>query len=158
MCLKWDIKKFTGSNEFVLWKVNMRAILIQHRCVDALKGEAQMHATLTLVEKTEMNDKALSAIILSLGDKVLREVARETTAVALWIKLESLYMSKYLAHRQCLKQQLYFYRMMQTKSILEQLTKFNKIIDDLANIDVTSDDEDKALHPLYALPCSYENF
>jgi hypothetical protein len=53
-----------------------------------------MHATLTPVEKTEMNDKALSVIILCLGDKVLREVARETTAVAMWIKRGSLYMSK----------------------------------------------------------------
>jgi len=37
---KWDIEKFTGSNNFGLWKVNMRAILIQQKCVEALKGEA----------------------------------------------------------------------------------------------------------------------
>ena len=78
---KWDIEKFTGSNDFGLWKVKMRAILIQ--CVEALKGEAQMPAHLTLVEKTEMNDNAVSAIILCLGDKVLREVARETTVVSM---------------------------------------------------------------------------
>jgi hypothetical protein len=79
---------------------------------------------------------------------VLREVARETTAVAMWDKLDSLYMTKSL--RQCLKQQLYLYRMVETKSIMEQLTKFNKIIDDLANIDVSLDDKDKALHLLCA--------
>ncbi|MCI69417.1 ubiquitin-protein ligase, partial [Trifolium medium] len=37
-----------------------------------------------------MNDKAVSAIILCLGDKVLREVARETSAVLLWTKLDAL--------------------------------------------------------------------
>ncbi|MCI88563.1 hypothetical protein A2U01_0109850, partial [Trifolium medium] len=26
---KWDIEKFTGSNDFGLWKVKMRAISIQ---------------------------------------------------------------------------------------------------------------------------------
>ena len=155
---KWDIEKFTGSNDFGLWKVKMRAILIQQKCVEALKGEAQMPAHLTPVEKTEMNDKAVSAIILCLGDKVLREVSRETTAVSMWNKLDSLYMTKSLAHRQCLKQQLYFYRMVESKPIMEQLTEFNKIIDDLANIDVNLEDEDKALHLLCALPRSFENF
>jgi len=69
---KWDIEKFTGNNYFGLWKVKMRAILIQQKCVEALKGEAQMPVHLTPTEKTEMNDKAVSAIILCLGDKVLR--------------------------------------------------------------------------------------
>ncbi|MCI74896.1 ubiquitin-protein ligase, partial [Trifolium medium] len=46
-----------------------------------------------------MNDKAVSAIILCLGDKVLREVARERSAVRMWTKLDSLYMTKSLAHR-----------------------------------------------------------
>jgi len=95
-----------------------------------------MPAHLTPAEKTEMNDKAVSAIIMCLGDKVLREVARETNVVSMWNKLDSLYMTKSLAHRQCLKQQLYFYRMMESKPIMEQLTEFNKINDDLANIDV----------------------
>ena len=54
-----------------------------------------------------MVDKARSAIILCLRDKVLREVDREQTAVAMWAKLESLYMTKSLAHRLYLKQQLY---------------------------------------------------
>jgi len=91
-----------------------------------------------------MNDKAVSAIILCLGDKVLREVSRETTPVSMWNKLDSLYMTKSLAHRQCLKQQLYFYRMVESKPIMEQLTELNKIIDDLANIDVNMEDRDKA--------------
>ncbi|MCH93974.1 glutamate receptor 3.6 [Trifolium medium] len=83
---KWDM--CTGCNDFSLWKVKMREILIQQKCVEALKGEAHMPAHLSAAEKTEMNDKAVSAIILCLGDK-------------------------------CLKQQLYFYRMVETKSIME---------------------------------------
>jgi len=103
---KWDIEKFTGSNDFGLWKVKMRAILIQQKCVEALKGEAQMHTHLTPAKKIEKNDKAVSVIILCFGDKVLREVARETNAASMWNKIDSLYMTKSLAQRQCLKQQL----------------------------------------------------
>ncbi|MCI63878.1 cytochrome P450, partial [Trifolium medium] len=75
----------------------MRGVLIQNKCVEALKGEAQKPASLFAAEKSEMNDKALSAIILCLGDKVLREVAKEKTVVAMWTKLDSLYMTKSLA-------------------------------------------------------------
>ena len=104
MGTKWDIEKFSGNNDFGLWKVKMEAILIQQKCVEVLKGEAKMAATLSQAEKTEMIDKARSAIILCLGDKVLREVTREKTAEDMWTKLESLYMTKSLAHRLCLKQ------------------------------------------------------
>jgi len=48
--------------------------------------------------------------------------------------------------------------MVESKPIIEQLTEFNKIIDDLANINVNLEDEDKALHLLCALPRSFENF
>jgi len=44
---------------------------------------------------------------LFLGDKVLRDAEKEPTATLMWSKLESLYMTKSLAHRQFLNQQLY---------------------------------------------------
>jgi hypothetical protein len=48
--------------------------------------------------------------------------------------------------------------MVETKPITDQLAEFDKILDDLANIDVTLEDGDKALHLLCALPKSYEGF
>jgi len=86
---KWDIEKFTGSNDFGLWNVKIPAVLTQQKCVEALKGEAAMLASLTQAEKREMIDKAKNAIVLCLGDKVLRDVAREATAASMWAKLES---------------------------------------------------------------------
>jgi len=41
---------------------------------------------------------------------------RADIAVSMWNKLDSLYMTKSLAHRQCLKQQLYFYQMVESKT------------------------------------------
>jgi len=64
---KWDIEKFTGSNDFGLWKVKMQTVLTQQKCVEALKGEAAMPTSLTQAEKREMIDKAKSAIVLCLG-------------------------------------------------------------------------------------------
>ncbi|KAK2421738.1 alpha carbonic anhydrase [Trifolium repens] len=154
---KFDIEKFTGSNDFGLWKVKMKAVLVHNNCADALKG-AEMPSSLFDAEKAVLNEKAVSCITLCLADKVLREVAKETNAASMWAKLESLYMTKSVAHKLFLKQKLYFYRMVESKSITEQLAEFNKIIDDLANIDVKLEDEDKALHLLCILPKSYESF
>jgi len=48
--------------------------------------------------------------------------------------------------------------MMKSKSIMEQLTEFNKIIYDLVNIDLIIEDKDNALLLLCVLPRSFENF
>jgi len=78
----------------------MQAVLIQQKCEKALKGEGVLRVTMSQAEKTEMVDKARSVIVLCLVDKVLRDVVKEPTAASMWSKLESLYMTKSLAHRQ----------------------------------------------------------
>jgi len=128
------------ENNFGLWKVKMEAVLIQQSCEKALKGESVLPVTMSRAEKTEMVDKARSAIVLCLGDKVLREVAKEPTATSMWSKFEYLYMTKSLSHRQFLKQQLYSFKMVESKAITEQLTEFNKIIADLEKIEVHLED------------------
>ena len=158
MATKFDIKKFFGSNDFGLWKIKMEAILIQQGCDEVLKGELNMPPTLTHAKKKSIIDKARSAIILCLGDKALREVAKEKTAAGIWAKLESLYMTRSLAHRLCLKQQLYSFKMAETRTIEEQLAEFNKNIDDLENIGVKLEDEDKVIILLNALPKTFEHF
>jgi len=135
-----DIEKFTGDNDFGLCKVKIEAVLIQQKCEKALKGEGVLLITMSRVEKIEMVEKARSAIVLCLRDKVLREVAKEPTASLMWSKLKYFYMTKSLPHRQFLKKQLYSFKMVKSKAIMEQLTEFNKILDDLENIEVHLED------------------
>src|ERR1044072_3165040 len=111
-----------------------------------------MNEALTAAEKKAMIEKAHSAILLSLGDKVLRQVSKETTAVGLWVKLESLYMTKSLVNRLYMKQALYSFKMIEYKALTEHLDMFNKQILDIKNIDVKIHDEDQALLLLCALP------
>lgn len=88
-------------------------------CLQALKGDTLMPAWLKQVEKTEMVDKTMNSIILYLKDKLLRGIVREKNVTSMWINLESLYITKSLAYKLCLKQQLYFYRMVDSKPIME---------------------------------------
>ncbi|GJT08977.1 ribonuclease H-like domain-containing protein [Tanacetum coccineum] len=107
--------------------------------------------------KAELNKKAHSAVILCLGNKVLREVTGETTAAGVWSKLETLYMTKSLANKLYLKKKLYTFYMPAGRKISEHIDEFNKIILDLANIEVKFKDEDLALLLLTSLPASYEH-
>ena len=123
----------------------MQSVLIQQKCGKALKGEAVLPVTMSQVEKIEMVDMAMSAIVLCLGDKVLIDVAKETTTTIVWVKLESLYLTKSLARTQLVKQKLFSIRIMQSKTNMKQLTKFSKILDDLENIEEHLEDEDNVV-------------
>jgi len=101
-----------------------------------LKGEGVLLISMSQAEKSEMVDKARSVIVLCLGDTVLKDVTKEPIAASMWSKLESLYMTKSLAHMEFFKQQLYSFKMVDSKAIMEQLTEFNKILDELDNIEV----------------------
>nr|GEW16672.1 zinc finger, CCHC-type [Tanacetum cinerariifolium] len=93
---KFDIKKFDGTGDFGLWRVKMHALLIQHRCESALEV---LPKDMKAQAKAELNKKAHSAMILYLGNKVLREVTGETTAAKVWTKLDTLYMTRSKAKR-----------------------------------------------------------
>ena len=153
---KYEVERFTGQNDFGLWRVKMRALLVHQGLDDALKGDKGLPSTMSEKEKKEIMEKAHSVIVLSLGDKVLRKVSKEKTVAAIWSKLECLYMTKSLANRLYLKQALYSFKMQEDRSVEEQVDEFNKLILDLENIDVTVEDEDQALLLLNSLPKLYQ--
>lgn len=64
----------------------MHTTLTNEKYVEALKGDAIIHKFLTQAKKIKMVDKALSTIILCLGDKFPREVSSEKIAATIWKK------------------------------------------------------------------------
>nr|GEU60310.1 zinc finger, CCHC-type [Tanacetum cinerariifolium] len=108
-------------------------------------------------EKANLMNKAYSTLILCLGDRVLWEVTKKTSAAGIWTKLTSLYMTKSLANR-LYKKKLYTYYMSSSTKRGDHIDEFNKLILDLANIDIEIKDEDRALMLLTSLPSSYEYF
>ncbi|GKB13698.1 hypothetical protein Tco_1251058 [Tanacetum coccineum] len=133
----------------------MRALMVHQGCDAALKT---LSADMEAGEKAALMKKAYSTLILCLGDRVLREVTKETTAAGIWTKLTSLYITKSLANRLYLKKMLYTYYMSPNTKLGDHIDEFNKLILDLANIDIEIEDKDEALMLLTTLPLSYENF
>ena len=142
---RFVIEKFNEKNDFSLWCVKMRALLVQEGLWKALKGKDALPATLSDEEKEDLLERAHSAILLSLGDKVLREIVDKETAVGLWLKLESRYMTKSLTNRLYMKQRLYTIRMKEGTLVSDRLDEFNRIVIDLKNIECKVEDEDQAL-------------
>ena len=104
----------------------------------------------------EMDLKAASKIQLCLAYEVLYNVMDKKTAIGLWSRLETLYMTKSLSNKLYLKKQLYRLRMKEGTKILEHLNFSNKVINELLDVDVKVDKEDKALF-LSSLPQSYDH-
>ncbi|GKC78990.1 hypothetical protein Tco_1129764 [Tanacetum coccineum] len=78
---KFEFKKFDGSNDFGLWRVKMRCLLIQPdrgyaRSIPKNHGRAKK----TMALKTNVYKKAHSALLLCLDNKVLREVNKKDSA------------------------------------------------------------------------------
>ncbi|GJU59405.1 zinc finger, CCHC-type containing protein [Tanacetum coccineum] len=152
---RFDIEKFDRNNDFGLWQIKMRALMVQQGCDAALET---LLADMEAGKKTALMKKAYSTLILCLGDRVLREVTKETSAAGIWTKLSSLFMTKSLINRRYLKKKLYTYYMSPGTKLGDHIDEFNKLILDLANIDIEIEDEDQTLMLLTSLPSSYENF
>ncbi|GJX19222.1 retrovirus-related pol polyprotein from transposon TNT 1-94 [Tanacetum coccineum] len=103
-------------------------------------------------------DKFDGKISFAIWKVYMKEVIHETTAASLWLKLESLYMTKSLANKLRLKDHLYTFRMKPGTSVQDHLYEFNTILIDLENLDVDIDDKDKAVLLVISLPASYKHF
>ena len=92
--MKFDLPLLDYKMRFAMWQVKMRAILAHSSdldVVDGLGGEGQKSWT---AEEKRKDHKALSLIQLHLHNDILQEVLQEKTVAELWLKLESICMSK----------------------------------------------------------------
>ena len=155
---KFEIEKFNGSNNFELWKVKMRDMLIQQGTEKALVGKTKKPYDMSNEDWNEIDEKDLSVIRLCLVDDVLFNIVSETTAVGLWTKLESLYMTKSLTNKILLKRQLFTLRMKEGTKISDHLNAFNTLVCQLSSMEDIISSEDKAILMLCSLPESWAHF
>ena len=114
------IDKFTGRNSFSLWQIKMRALLKQQGLWAPLSKKATDSVT---AEMAVLEEKTHSTIMVCLEDDIITEVAEEETASGLWLKLESLYMTKFLTNKLMMKQRLFSLHMQEGTSLRDHLDK-----------------------------------
>ena len=123
--LNVKIDKFTGRNSFSLWQIKMRALLKQQGFWTPLSKDKNAVVT---PKMAILEEKTHSTIMLCLADDVITEVSDEETAAGLWLKLESLYMTKSLTNKLLLKQRLFDLRMAEGTKLKEHLEQLNTLL------------------------------
>lgn len=137
--------------------------MITQRLEDVLepamkKKGNEVSSSKTAEQVAEIDKKARSVIILTPGDFVIREVAKEKTITELWAKLEKLHMTKSLVNRLYIKTRMFTLKMVEGSFLDDHINEFNKVCDTLEIVDEGLDDEEKALLLVNSLPQSYFNF
>ena len=79
------------------------------------------------------------------------------TPIAIWLKLESRYISKSLTNKLLFKKMSYGLKMAEGSALDQHINVFNHIISDLNRVDVKFKEEDMAPILLNSLPESYDN-
>jgi hypothetical protein len=135
--LKFDLPQLDYTTRFSLWQVKMRAILAQTSDLDdALNGFGKKLVSSWIEEEKRKDRKALSLIQLHLSNNILQEVLQEKSAVALWLKLESICMSMDLTSRLQVKMKLFQHKLQEGQSVMNHLSIFREIVSDLLSMEV----------------------
>src|SRR3954464_5183560 len=94
---KFEVEKFDGNVNFLLWKMRVTSLLVKEGTYQALQGIKKKPSTMGEDDWKEIDIKAKATIILCLSDEVSLQLMNEDTAAGLWNRLESLYMTKNLS-------------------------------------------------------------
>ncbi|CAD6245913.1 unnamed protein product [Miscanthus lutarioriparius] len=157
--MKFDLPLLDYKTRFALCQVKMRAILAQSSDLDeALDGFGDKGQKSWTAEEKRKDRKALSLIQLHLYNDILQEVLQEKTVVELWLKLESICMSKDLTSKMHVKMKLFTHKLQEGGSVMNHLSIFKEIVADLMSMEIKYVDKDLALLLLCSLPSSFTNF
>ena len=121
----------------------------------ALIGKQLKGMNETKWKDSETRDE--STIRMCLAGDVMYHVMDEESPAAIWLKLESRYMSKSLTNKLLLKKKLYGVKMAKGSTLDQHINMCNQIISDLNQIEVKFEEEDIALILLNSLLEFYDN-
>ena len=124
---KSNLEKFNVSNDFTLWKVEIKALFVQQGCETTLEGDAKLPKDMKAKRKVDIRARAHNSIFLCLTDEVLREVMYQTSTFRFWEKLCDKYQNN------CLKNMLYQRQCVYTLRMFES-TLVNDHHDNLSRI------------------------
>lgn len=104
---------------------------MQMKCAKALDNSR--HAEMSVTKRTELEEIAWSTIFLYLSNNVNRSIGETKTAEELWTKLKAKYEPKTIPNKYFLLKQLFSFKMDPSVDLDENLDRFTKLTQDLAN-------------------------
>lgn len=161
-----DVDKFDGIGDFGLRKhmfmcqlelLELEVVLEDNSAESSKSDKAEEGVERKVDPKFEQKDRRVKNLLkMSLSDAILRKVMKEATALDIWRALELDYQTNTLPNRIFLKQRFAGLKMDEAKSIEDNLDSFQKLVDDLASLNIQISDEDQVIQLLMSLPPPYE--
>ncbi|KAK4735806.1 hypothetical protein R3W88_010067 [Solanum pinnatisectum] len=141
--MKFEIDRFSGRNNFNIWKIQMMALL--RKISDS--------------DKEKIEGDALSVIQLCLAPNVLCEVSTSTeeTVKELWKRLEELYQDRSVTTRMLLQRCLHTFKMNSGTLLQNHLDALNKLVMDLQTTEIKKAEETLACALLFSLNSKYRD-
>ena len=152
---KIDVEKFDGKINFGMWRREVMDALIQIDLDVVLKNKRHLYDEEIW---DRMNEKICGQIRSCLTKEVKYLVKDEECAVTLWRTLEEKYLVKSPENRLHAMSQVYGFRMKPGVSMHDHVSRFEKLLADLKNLDEDIKDEVKAMILLHSLPEEYSHF
>ena len=82
----YNIKKLDGTN-FPFWKKQIWQVLVQKKHIKPINLKRERPKTMSVEEWEELDELACSTILLTLIETIYFNVAEETIAYGIWLKL-----------------------------------------------------------------------
>ena len=153
----YNIKKLDGTN-FPLWKKQIWHVLVQKKQIKPIKLKGIKPEDIDEEEWSEMDELALSTIMLTLAESVYFNVADEVSAYDAWTKLSGLYEKQSAASQVYWLKKLVDLKMKEGTPMSNHLNEFNTIYSQLSAQGVKFDEPVRAMFLLITLPESWDTF
>ena len=139
-----------------IWKSSVEDFLVQQGIDDALLLKEKPN-NVEAARWTQMRKKAVSTIRLAIAPEIKYHYLKETDPGELLEKLQSVYASKSLTNKLCLRWEFYQLMKDEDTTMQDHINTFNKLVCQLLNADEKFSDEEQALLLLASLPKDYRN-
>lgn len=159
------IDKFIDPSQWMVWKFQVRVNLMASELVEYINGtkvEPAEAAAVTYaadVANWRKNDaKAQKVIVNSCGSNILIHLCNCTTSKQMWDKLHSVYEQSNEAAKQLLQEQYHLYKKNPAHDIATHISTLQGMVQKLAAVKVTIDDNGLIMKILMTLPAEYRHF
>lgn len=154
--LRIKMMKLTSSNYWI-WKSRMKDFLICNDLCEPIYGDESKPSDMSAEDWEIMSRETVAHIRLWIDKSLFLYVSHETNAHSLWKKLESMFERKTVLDKLSV-----ITRLMNLKykddcsSIMEHMSKFHRLVNQLKSMEIVLNDEVKALWLMATLPSSWD--
>ena len=151
------IPKFEGL-EFHTWQIKIQLLLIEKDLWDIVNGTIQKPQDADEITNWTAKDHRASALIgLGLSDAYLHHIDLSKTSKEIWDGLNTLFGSQASSAKMSIKQKLFRLKMNEGDNIVQHISTFHSLLNQLAGVNSKIDDDDAKAILLSSMPSSFDH-